>query len=239
MKDEHWTERLSEYLDGELDATEAAVLEAHLGLCGECRTTLDELRAVVAGAAELPDRLPTRNLFPGILERIGEGDDAAIVPLRPAARSGRRFTFSAPQLAAAAALVVSVTAGSVWLAMRADPQLAPVAAGELAEAPASSDPALSPDDPGGTAAQFVSDTHVSYEVAIDRLERELAERRDRLDPATIEAVERNLAIIDTAIAEARAALGNDPSNAYLYRHLDNTLSMKVELLRRATRRAAT
>jgi hypothetical protein len=134
---------------------------------------------------------------------------------------------------------MSLTAGAVWLALRPDPQRAPVAAGEQAVSPAIPDPALSPDDPAATAAQFVSDTQASYELAIDRLERELADRRGELDPATIEVIERNLAIIDTAIAEARTALENDPSNAYLYRHLDNTLNMKVELLRRATRRAAT
>jgi hypothetical protein len=133
---------------------------------------------------------------------------------------------------------MSVTAGAVWFA-KPDPQRAPVVAGEQAVSPAVSDPASSPDDPAATAAQFVSDTQASYQVAIDRLERELAERRDELESATIDVVERNLAIIDTAIAEARTALESDPSNAYLYRHFDNTLNMKVELLRRATRRAAT
>jgi hypothetical protein len=238
MNEQHWTDRLSEYLDGEMDATGAAALEMHLGTCDECRTTLEELRTVVTAAADLPDRLPSRNLFPGILERIGEGDDAVVVPLHPLARPARRFTFSVPQLAAAAAVVMSVTAGAVWFA-KPDPQRAPVVAGEQAVSPAVSDPASSPDDPAATAAQFVSDTQASYQVAIDRLERELAERRDELDPATIDVVERNLAIIDTAIAEARTALESDPSNAYLYRHFDNTLNMKVELLRRATRRAAT
>src|SRR3989449_44617 len=49
MKDQ-WTERLSEYLDGELTGPERATLEAHVASCDACRTTLDELRRVVTNA---------------------------------------------------------------------------------------------------------------------------------------------------------------------------------------------
>ena len=43
MKDQ-WTDRLSEYLDGELTGPERTTLEAHVASCDACRTTLDELR---------------------------------------------------------------------------------------------------------------------------------------------------------------------------------------------------
>ena len=36
-------ERLSEYLDDELDAAERAAVEAHLAECGECRADLEAL----------------------------------------------------------------------------------------------------------------------------------------------------------------------------------------------------
>jgi anti-sigma factor RsiW len=45
-----WIERLSEYVDDELDAPTREALEAHLATCTECRQTRDELRRVVAQA---------------------------------------------------------------------------------------------------------------------------------------------------------------------------------------------
>src|SRR5438445_400088 len=47
-----WTERLSEYIDSTLAEAERGALEAHLAGCAACRTTLDELRRVVASALE-------------------------------------------------------------------------------------------------------------------------------------------------------------------------------------------
>ena len=63
MKDQ-WTDRLSEYLDGELGAAERAALEGHLATCAECGATLAELRRVVARARALDDRPPTADLWP-------------------------------------------------------------------------------------------------------------------------------------------------------------------------------
>src|SRR5690606_8966425 len=93
-----WQDRLSEYLDGELDEAERSALEAHLEVCGECRETLQELRAVVALARSLEDRPPAVDLWPAIAERIGGGArDATVVdasawrPMRT-----RRVTLSIP-----------------------------------------------------------------------------------------------------------------------------------------------
>jgi anti-sigma factor RsiW len=47
---DRFTEQLSPYLDGELDALAAARLEQHLGECLDCTRTLAELRAIVAAA---------------------------------------------------------------------------------------------------------------------------------------------------------------------------------------------
>src|SRR5205809_5149458 len=65
-----WTERLSEYIDGTLPDAERAALEAHLAGCTACRTTLDELRRVVARARALDDRPPAADLWPAIAEQI-------------------------------------------------------------------------------------------------------------------------------------------------------------------------
>src|SRR5690348_18278932 len=95
MKDQ-WTDRLSEYVDGELTPAERTALEAHLAACGACRETLEELRRVVARAQTLDDRPPTADLWPGIARHIG----GVRLADRPS-RARRRFTCTVPQLAAA------------------------------------------------------------------------------------------------------------------------------------------
>ena len=57
MHDE-WNDRLSEYIDGELEPSERRDLDAHLAVCVECRTDLAALRAVVTRAGSLSDTPP-------------------------------------------------------------------------------------------------------------------------------------------------------------------------------------
>src|SRR2546426_3045288 len=104
MKDQ-WTDRLSEYLDGELAAPERTALEAHLASCDGCRTTLDELRRVVTNARALDDRPPTADLWPAVAARIG------LSPRERARPVVRRFFFTVPQLAAASVGLAPLSAG--------------------------------------------------------------------------------------------------------------------------------
>ncbi|MGH2668886.1 MAG: anti-sigma factor family protein [Gemmatimonadales bacterium] len=103
MNQDQWTDRLSEYLDGELAAGERSALEAHLAACADCSATLEELRRVVARARLLEDRPPAANLWPGIAARL---------------TPGRRVSFSVPQLLAASIALVLLSGGGVWLALR-------------------------------------------------------------------------------------------------------------------------
>ena len=66
----------------------------------------------------------------------------------------------------------------------------------------------------------------------------LAAERGRLRPETVAVLERNLAVIDAAIAESRAALARDPANAELRRLFAAASRQKVDLLQWVTRVAA-
>jgi hypothetical protein len=66
---------------------------------------------------------------------------------------------------------------------------------------------------------------------IVQLQSVLKQRRSQLDPSTIKVVEDNLALIDAAVKQARAALMRDPASGFLTERLDNALQKKVELLR--------
>ncbi len=226
----HWTHRLSEYLDDELAPLEREACGAHLDGCAECARTLEELRAVVTEAGQLPDQPPPRDLWAGIESRLQprtEGADSDVVALTPRTRPGR-VTLTVPQLMAAAIALVAFSASAVWVLVPEGAAGPAMAGGEVAEGSA-----LGSAGAAGQPTLVAPVTFaVAYEQAISELELELEQRRALLDPETVRVVEANLAIIDEAITEANQALTRDPSSGFLQTHLANTMRQKVDLLRR-------
>ena len=216
-----WTDRLSEYIDGTLAKTERGALEAHLADCEACRTTLDELRRVVARARALDDRPPVSDLWPAIAEQIGVSSGAhRVVSL--AEHRTRRVTFTVPQLAAAAALLLLLGSGGAYLALHRAP------AGAIAQRGADADQTVAP-------VGWVQRTSSRYDAAVAELQSALEQGRasGRLDSATVRVLTQSLVTIDSAIVQARRALAADPGSAYLNQHLADTMRRKLELLRRA------
>jgi len=70
MREHRWThERLSEYVDGELDEDGRARVEVHVRWCPECRRVLESLRRTVAGLMRLRVAAP-EGLAIGVIERL-------------------------------------------------------------------------------------------------------------------------------------------------------------------------
>jgi negative regulator of sigma E activity len=124
---EEWTDKLSDYLDGELSADQQRAVESHLRECVHCNAVLNDLKRVVARAQTTAHvtRPPHADLWAGIAARI----DAERAPAAsPAARSGhsgsavaefpshrpRRIALTLPQLAAAAIVIAAVSSGLGW-----------------------------------------------------------------------------------------------------------------------------
>ena len=211
-----WTNRLSEYLDGELDNPERAALEAHLATCGQCYATLADLRQVVARAKTLEDREPAKDLWTGI--RAGLTTDTPI-PLRRDRLVRRRFSLTVGQLLAASIALMLMSGGGAWIAFRSNATPTPTAQREL----------VSP-APGFTN---VARWRVQSDMAIAELQDALTLNESKLDTATVRIVRENLAVIDRAISQAQHALKRDPGNTYLNLHLAKAMRQKIELLRRA------
>jgi len=240
----HWIDRLSEYHDDELTPEERAACEAHLAECTTCREALADVKAVVLMARSDRDRMPVADLWPGIQAKIdlGPADLSAEASAkaeaephtewgRASARPRRQITFSLPQLALAASLLIAVSAAVAYVAAGrvAGPQPLTTVARELPVV-AMAEPMLAP-SADVVPANFAD---AAFDRAVSDLERMLNEQRDELDPRTIVIIERNLAVIDEAIRQARAALDADPANTFLNSHLADTRRRKLELLRRAT-----
>lgn len=221
------TDRLSEYLDGDLTVMEQTALEAHVAQCADCSTVLDELRGVVARAQALDDRPPARDLWQGIAALIGSNPAAvqASGPKEAKVLSFRRVWFTVPQLAAAA---LALMLGSGAVVYRLASNAAP--AGMAALEPGDEIPMSM------RAAAALGELRTDSTVA--ELEAALENGRGTLDTSTVRIIRQNLAIIDAAIAQARRALVADPGNVYLNNNLAGSMKRKVELLRRANQLAA-
>ena len=140
-----------------------------------------------------------------------------VVPLS----SRQRWSFSFPQLAAAAILLMTLSGGTVWLLR--SPDSVP---GNIATTPRVGVTAPTAVNAGATASQ-------SYAAAVADLERVLARGHGQLDTATVRVIQQNLDAIDKAIAQAQQALAADPANLYLNTHLAETMRRKLDLLRQA------
>jgi anti-sigma factor RsiW len=218
---DQWTNRLSEYIDGELDAAEREALETHLATCGQCYATLADLREVVAHAKSLVDREPANDLWAGIRAGMTQSRDAGAVAVRPLRR---RLSFSVPQLLAASIALVIASGGGAWMALR--PQRTTAA------------PDATVSSIQRTRVTPVATWTGPTDAAIAELQATLAQNEQRMDTSTVRIVRQNLAIIDRAIADAWVALQKDPGNSYLNLHLADTMRRKVELLRRVNEMAA-
>lgn len=249
-----WTDRLSAFLDGGLEAGERAEVDAHLAECGDCRQILEELREVKRRAAGLGPVEPSRDLwggiaatiqapaaeassddtrvitFPGSGVGVGGGAGAAGGPVEqgvPASRAPtrRRLSLSLPQLAAASLALVAVSSAVTWSAVWARDG----GAETVAE--------TSVDAEGGVIAPVSTVVEPPADLAreLASLEGALAAARDVLDPNTVRVLERNLGIIEQAIQDSQRALAQDPENDFLVEHLQRVYQRKVEYLREAAR----
>jgi len=254
---EKFVDRLADLLERDLDETTRAALESHALSCGDCGPLLADVRKLRIDASSLPVLAPKRDLWEGIAARI----DAPVIPLRsdvaPSERS-RRWPSWASMAAAAILLVALTSTSTYYLTIRngggvqpakvasatLDPTRAPKVAAD-ASAPAvatapGNERSTSDREPSpptrlvSTNAKTRPSAEQVYSREIARLHTIVERRRTQLDPVTISVIERNLKVIDDAIAQCRLALAKDPGSRFLMESLNNALENKVELLRTAT-----
>lgn len=227
MSETHWTDRLSDYLDGELPPAERSSLEAHLGTCAECTHVLGELRDVVSRTRGLQDIPPRKDLWSGIERAIASlpQEDGRVIDF--SARLGSidpleddgRLRLSLSQVAAASLILMVGSVAASW-------SLRPLASSGRV------------DEDTGIAAVVQAFLPVgvreSYSEELAQLEALLSQHRDELDPNTVRILEKNLQIIDRAIEESGEAWAGDPGNEYLREHLDRVIRRKVDYLHDAS-----
>jgi len=263
MTHEHALERLDDFACGELPDIERVMVQRHVDTCGECRAEVEAIQALLADVATLPRAVaPPRDLWAGIAPRLEPRgvalvepvEETRVIPFAPARRHWQPPRW-ALQMAAALVLVVGSSAITAVLMKQEAPQDGPVALGPVranpgqatrpvADGPSAGEAAGGPAaSPGGrgTAATATQQTafaafrpaEASYQTAIADLQRVLEAKQGQMAPETVQTLERNLRIIDAAIAESRAALEKDPNSRELTQMLTATYDAKVKVLRQA------
>jgi anti-sigma factor RsiW len=233
MTHEQILELLDDFVGGDLPPREERDVRRHLMQCDGCRAEEQALRALLDEAAALPDEIvPQRDLWTEIAPRLQSR--AALVEepadqLTEVRVIGPRPARPLPwwMLAAASvALVITTSFATLRLSERgaAGP---PTIATQTAQQPAAVR--------GGTPTALAAfrPAEQEYEKAITDLETVLQSKRDRMAPETAATLEANLAIIDRAIAESRAALAADPNSAELTHMLSDAYDTKLDVLRQA------
>ena len=181
----------------------------------------DELEAIARRAAQLPLLSPSRDLWSGIEARI----EAPVIALRA---SSPPTTLPWRGLAIAASLLVAVTAGVTYSILKR---------GSTAELAATNDSATFAARPSGVAVEPASfqtagqTAEQTFDREIGAMRKIVDQRRKELDPATVIVLEKNLKLIDAAIAESKAALAKDPASAFLMDRLTHAYDTKLQLLR--------
>jgi anti-sigma factor RsiW len=209
---------LDDFVDGALAERERREVARHLQTCPECRRAETGLRELLAKAEALPKEAePVRDLWPGIAERIEAGNVVA------ADFTARRRRPAAVWAAGAAALLVGAAALVAVVLVRGDLRSRVAAA------------------PGRPAAAGVmqaslelAQARATYATARVQLLAALEARKATLSPATAAVVEKNLKIIDGAVAEMQAALARDPGNREIPALLVAAYQQEIDLLQRAT-----
>jgi hypothetical protein len=210
---------LPDYLERSLDAATMAAARMHLATCERCASWVRDLDDIRARAAELPLLTPSRDLWPDIAARLSTGVVSLDERRERMAVRRRHWLVNG---AAAAALIIATAIGTVMVMRFMQPTIHLVKNG-----PTTAQPIQTPVIP---VAEKLPAT-VTYEREIDGLRTIVRDRRAQLDPKTIAVIEKNLSVIDSAIAESRAALRKDSTSAFLADQLDHALDTKLTLLR--------
>jgi anti-sigma factor RsiW len=226
-----YQESIHELIDGTIGAIRRAELERHLATCADCRAFLADMQAIRDTASSLDPLAPPDGVWLQIAGRLRQEGRVALPPPRQGAPA-RHVAL----LAIAASLLVAVGAAIVMLMPQLRSRTSTGAPPAIATAPvAAPGNASAAVDVESVEAEFrLAEQH--YQNAIAKLEQaarlDQAADPDRaiLDPQTAAMLQKNLQVIDQAIAESRSALRTEPASVPARDSLFDALRRKVALL---------
>lgn len=207
--------RLSQFVDGDLDAAERAEVSSHLDTCAGCRAVAADLTRIRDAARALGPVPPPDHIWLEIAGQIRLADRPT--PADAPAKTRRSSpTFQWIGLAAGLVLVTLVA----YLVTHLQPPPATTTTAGNGQAAGSVE----------AVAQELSLALEHYDKAIAQLEVLAKSNDGTIDATTAATLQHNLSVIDQAIAESRAALAADPQSEPAFDSLIDALRRKVGVL---------
>ena len=237
MNCEKCQDLLSDFLEGSLSPEDRTTLNTHLEECLFCVSARDEIDSIVIfccahrGEYEAP---PNERALWLRIRNVIESEQSAVAVAAVGSRSlsgqreswwsrmmNRSWELSLPQMAMAVAVImVAVSLITVFSLQRI--QMANVS-------PDASGPSVRNTQP--TAAVFALDRTRQQQLALEYWNQRVEQRKARWSPQMREAFERNLMVIDQAVADSRAILSQNPHDEVSEEMLNAALNDKMELLK--------
>ena len=220
MECARYLEAIHELADGVLGPIRRAELQLHLNDCDACRALADDLVRLRSLTTSLDRPSPPDRVWLQIAGRLRQ-EGRVTAPVTATGRAGRQ----AALLAIAAGLVIAVGVSLVLLGpgFRASRQPRP-----LPGAPSQGNAATA-DAVQSVETEFrLAEQH--YQNAIAKLEQAAKSEEGAFDAQTAAMLQKNLQVIDQAIAESRAALRTEPQSAPARDSLFDALKRKVVML---------
>ena len=211
---------IHEAVDGSIGSIRRAELELHVDTCDACGALLEDLQRIRGAAAALPALEPPDGAWLQIAGRLRQEGRIADTPtVGAAARTYGMWL-------AAAAAVILVIASAVLVLPRFRTTPAPAPAPQTVAAPGNAADGKTVE----SVQNKVDAAQQQFEKAIAELEKVAKANQQALDPDTSATIDKNLGIIDQAIAENRAAVNAEPASVAARETLFQALRSKVTLL---------
>jgi hypothetical protein len=212
MNCELYDDLLDDYVDG-VRATDHpsderfAAFEQHLAGCTRCQALVADLTSIRLAASTLDEHIPPPRLWATIASSL---DEQQRQPWWQRQLGGVFSAWVPAAVAASIALLLVAGGLSVWQQRWVEP----------------------PQQVGGPQPEGESSIPAEqhYDQAIAGLQQLAEAQNAALDPETRAVLTKNLAVIDRAIDESRAALAREPASTLAQESLLDALETKVTLL---------
>ena len=202
--------------DGTLDDDTRESVEAHIAACADCAADVAHIASLMRLSREVPaPNAQLDTLWPSIRARI---EQSKVVPLATTTSAARDAIRRRAWWSAAAGIAVAlIVAGFVF----------------RRPAPRENAPSTIAIIDTGPSLVAVADSAHAYEREAQILLDKLELQRAMLRPDAVQALDRDLRVVDVAIAELKDAVARDPNNPALRQLLAASYRQKVDLLKRA------
>lgn len=202
-------DKLSDYLDNDLNDRERTKIEAHLKTCPPCAVLRDDLARIIEASGQLPLHTPSRNVWERIHAEIAAESNVVAGPQSWWDRFGKRtfnVSFSGRQLAASAAAVV-IAVSAFWTIRAAGPTALPAGSADWGNFSTAT---------GKVDATPLAQANAQREAelnqlksTVDEMARLVSQHQSKWSTELRETFQKKVAELDTRIGDSERAFASD------------------------------